>query len=196
MKMAKSISEYLDSIPVEWRPGVEQLRSLFASTELVEELKWGIPNYTLNKKLIAGIGAFKSYFGIWFHNGAFLSDDNKVLINAQAGKTKGMRQWRMTDCNIDETLVMSYILEAIQNQKDGKEIKPTKKKAFPIPHELLEAFSKNSKLKQAYDALTPFKRKEFCEYISTAKRETTRINRTDKCIPMILAGIGLNDKYR
>ena len=91
---------------------------------------------------------------------------------------------------------MSYILEAIQNQKDGKEIKPTKKKAFPIPHELLEAFSKNSKLKQAYDALTPFKRKEFCEYISTAKRETTRINRTDKCIPMILAGIGLNDKYR
>ena len=62
-EMAKSIEEYLDSIPQNWRPGVEKLRSLFASTELVEELKWGIPNYTLDKKLVAAIAAFNPHRG-------------------------------------------------------------------------------------------------------------------------------------
>ena len=197
--MAKSIAEYLDTIPQEWRPGVVQLRSLFAGTELVEELKWGIPNYTLDKKIVAAIGAFKGYYGIWFHHGVFLVDHADVLINAQEGKTKALRQWRMTDLNIDKELVLSYILEAIQNQKDGKEITPeksAKNQPFTIPSELLEAFTKDNNLKKTYDALTPFKRKEYCEYIGTAKREATRLNRTDKCIPMILDGIGLNDKYR
>jgi uncharacterized protein YdeI (YjbR/CyaY-like superfamily) len=43
---------------------------------------------------VVGIGSFKSYFGLWFHQGALLSDDENVLINAQEGKTKALRQWR------------------------------------------------------------------------------------------------------
>lgn len=196
--MPKTIEEALESVEEQWKPGVFKLRQLFLTTELKEELKWGIPNYTLNGKLVAGIGAFKSYFGVWFHHGVFLSDPSKKLINAQKGKTKGMRQWRFTDNDFDAHLVMSYILEAIENQKAGKEIKPAKPKTsgFPIPPELSKALASDAALKQAYNSFTPFKRKEFCEYIGEAKRESTRLTRLEKCIEHIRMGEGLNDKYR
>ncbi|WP_378173280.1 YdeI/OmpD-associated family protein [Aquimarina sp. SS2-1] len=51
-------------------------------------------------------------------------------------------------------------------------------------------------MKVRFGKLTPFKQKEYKEYIATAKREATRISRVEKIIPMILKGIGLNDTYR
>ncbi len=52
-----------------------------------------------------------------------------MLINAQEGKTRAMRQWRFGSVDeIDKKLVLEYVQEAIQNQKDGKQIKPEKTK--------------------------------------------------------------------
>ena len=54
----------------------------------------------------------------------------------------------------------------------------------------------NEKLKFQFDNLSLTARREFAEYISEAKRETTKIKRLEKIIPMIQSGIGLNDKYK
>ena len=62
--------------------------------------------------------------------------------------------------------------------------------------ELAESILNNVELKLAFNALTPGKRKEFAEYIGVAKQAKTRISRLEKCVPMIMDGIGLNDKYR
>ncbi|WP_325262934.1 YdeI/OmpD-associated family protein, partial [Flavobacterium sp.] len=43
---------------------------------------------------------------------------------------------------------------------------------------------------------SPYKQKEFIEYIESAKREETKLTRIEKIKPMILDNIGLNDKYR
>lgn len=199
MKMAKTVEEYISWQSDEWIKGIEILRSLLLTTELVEEVKWGMPTYTLDKKIVIGIGAFKSYFGIWFHNGVFLKDKAKVLINAQEGKTKGMRQWRFTDHkDIEEALLLEYILEAIQNQKEGKIVPIEKPKSKPIviPQQLADAFQKDTMLSDRFHGLTSFKQKEYCEYISTAKRDATKLSRLEKCIPLILDNKGLNDKYR
>ena len=37
---------------------------------------------------------------------------------------------------------------------------------------------------------------DFADYISTAKRVETKKKRMQKIMPMILQGIGLNDKYK
>ena len=37
---------------------------------------------------------------------------------------------------------------------------------------------------------------EYASYVAEAKRETTRLNRVEKALPMILDGVGLNDRYR
>ncbi|MFT6866126.1 MAG: hypothetical protein ACJA08_000955 [Cyclobacteriaceae bacterium] len=76
IEMAKSIEEYLESHG-EYRTLLHKLRSILNSTELTETLKWGIPTYTVNGKNLVGIGAFKTYVGLWFFNGSFLKDEEK-----------------------------------------------------------------------------------------------------------------------
>ena len=195
MELAKSVEEFLNKTD-QWSKELALLRSIILKTELRETLKWGMPTYTLGKKNVVGISGFKHHFGLWFFQGVFLSDPHKLLMNAQEGKTKAMRQLRFDNINqVDEGIILSYLEEAIQNSKDGKEVKP-EKKALVIEGLLKEALSKDAALNEAFDRFTPGKKKEFAEYITSAKREATQISRLEKCIPMIIKGIGLNDKYR
>lgn len=44
----------------------------------------------------------------------FLSDHENVLVNAQKGKTKALRQWRFKSIDeLEESLLRSYIMEAV-----------------------------------------------------------------------------------
>ena len=70
------------------------------------------------------------------------------------------------------------------------------KKSISIPKEFKNVLDKNKELKDSFDQFTPGKKREFAEYISDAKRDATKQKRIEKIIPMILNGIGLNDKYR
>lgn len=179
-----------------WEEELLFLKSIIDKTELTETIKWGGPIYVYNKKNVIGIGGFKNYFAIWFLNGVFLKDEKKRLINAQEDKTKSMRQWRFTSKEeVNEKEVLEYILEAIENEKQGKVIKPAKKEA--IFSELLEKEMKqNPALSEAFHKFSPYKQYEFLEYIETAKQEKTKLSRIEKVIPMILGNVGLNDKYR
>ena len=179
-----------------WEEELLFLKSIIDKTELVETIKWGGPVYVFNKKNVVGIGGFKEYFTIWFFNGVFLKDEKKKLINAQEDKTKSLRQWRFTSKEeVNETEVLAYILEAIENEKQGKIIKPSKKET--IVSELLEKeMSQNKVLAEAFQKFSPYKQYEFLEYIETAKQQKTKLSRIEKVIPMILGNIGLNDKYR
>ena len=88
------------------------------------------------------------------------------------------------------------MLEAIQNQKDGKEIKPDKKKPLIITDALKAKLEQDANLKESFESLTPGKQRDYAEYIESAQREETKMNRLVKIIPMINQGIGLNDKYK
>jgi uncharacterized protein YdeI (YjbR/CyaY-like superfamily) len=179
-----------------WNNELDILKSIIVKTELIETTKWGAPVYTLNNKNVLAIGGFKNFFTIWFYNGVFLKDVAKVLINANEENTRGLRQWRFTSKEeINEKEVLEYILEAIENEKQGKIIKPSKKE--PIVSELLQKeMAKNPALAEAFQKFSPFKQYEFLEYIETAKLEKTKLSRIEKVIPMILRNVGLNDKYR
>ncbi len=196
MKKFDSITDYIDSL-TEWKSTVMLLRELCLEAGFEETLKWGIPTYTINNKNVVGIGAFKNYAGLWFFNGIFLKDPYKKLINAQEGTTKGLLQWRFHNIDeINQQQVLTYLAEAIANEKAGLKIKTERKKELIIPPELTQALLKDENLSYAFDKFTPFKKREFAEHISEAKREATKTKRLEKCIPLILSGTGLNDKYR
>ncbi len=109
---------------------------------------------------------------------------------------EAMAQWRFSSLEeINADLIKQYILEAIENQKKGLEIKP-QKKPLVIPSELATVLKENAQLAGLFDSLTLTKKREFSEYVGTAKRAETRQKRLEKIIPMILNNIGLNDKYR
>ncbi|MBL7898291.1 MAG: DUF1801 domain-containing protein, partial [Crocinitomicaceae bacterium] len=139
----------------QWAEELDLLYSIIRKTELKEEIKWGGPCFTLDGKNVLGLGGFKSYVGIWFHQGVFLKDQKKVLVNASEGKTKALRQWRFqSKKEIDTKLVKQYIDEAIINAKSGKELKPEKKPEIKIPDELVSLFKKNTTARKNFNSLT------------------------------------------
>ena len=181
----------------EWRAELLELRSILRSTALEETVKWGGPVYTFGGKNVAGIGGFKSYFGLWFFQGALLADKRKLLINAQEGKTKALRQMRFrSKGEIDRGLIEAYVGEAIALAERGVEIKPQRNKPVEVPAELRAALRKRAAVRASFEAMTPGKRREYAEYVASAKRDDTKQKRIDKILPMIESGIGLNDKYR
>jgi len=180
-----------------FQKGIQLLRKLALSTELEETLKWGAPVYTLQNKNVLGIMDFKSHFGLWFFNGHFLKDPYKVLENAQEGKTKAMRHWKFRSAEeIDTEKVLAYMKEAIENQKQGSIHIVQKNSETTLPELLAQALNDNKELAEAYAGFTPYKQREFCEYLETARQLKTRETRLQKIIPMILVGVGLNDRYR
>lgn len=196
MKRSKTVQEYIEDA-AGWQAELVTLRKVLQSTKLEETIKWGAPCYMYEGKNVVSIGAFKRYFGLWFFQGALLDDEHQVLVNAQAGKTRAQRQWRMTDVkDIKPRIIKSYINRAIELQRQGIEIKPVRHSRLIIPAVLKQHLNENHKLKKAFEALLPGRRREYANYITEAKRASTKQSRIEKITPMILEGRGLHDRYR
>ncbi|MBK9630458.1 MAG: YdeI/OmpD-associated family protein [Saprospiraceae bacterium] len=180
-----------------WEKEHAFMASILDKTDLEKSIKWGAPVYTLKGNNVVSYLGFKNFFSVWFYNGVFLKDPYKVLVNAQEGKTKSMRQWRFTSVSeMDERKIMDYIQEAVEIEIEGLKIKPDKFKPAAIPNIFSEIFSKDVELQKSFQKLTPGKQKEYILHIEEAKQEATKLKRLEKVIPMIMEGKGLNDKYK
>jgi len=196
MKRFTSVDDYIAAAEV-WQDELIRLREILQKTPLTETVKWGSPCYTYNNKMLVGLGAFKSYVGLWFYQGALLSDPDGVLINAQEGRTKAMRQWRFSSKkDIKVSKIRAYVKEAIALQEAGKEIKPDRSKPVVVPPELKAALASRKAAATQFKSLSKGKQREYADYIADAQRPATKEKRITKILPMIEAGAGLNDKYR
>ena len=196
MKRHKTVEAFIDAHD-QWQPQLLRLRQIMLSTGLQETVKWGAPCYTAKGKNVVMIGAFKAYFGLWFYNGASLSDPHHVLVNAQEGVTRGLRQWRMTASrDIKVRLIKAYVREAADQVGTDAQIRPNRAKPLVIPPQLVTALGHSARVAAAFEALSKGKKREYADYIAGAKREDTKARRLQKILPMIQAGQGLNDRYR
>lgn len=197
MALPKTVTQYIAENE-QWQEIIIALQDIIHRTDMVETIKWGMPTYTVNKKNVIGLAAFKNHVALWFHQGVFLADKYKKLFNAQEGTTKAMRHWRFTtleEVEKDEAIIQAYLEEASQNQREGKEIAikrtPPKKKPLIIPPELQAVFDENPDLKDRFDALKLTQKRNNCNFIAQAKRAETKKKRVERLIPLILAGKGI-----
>jgi uncharacterized protein YdeI (YjbR/CyaY-like superfamily) len=180
-----------------FRDEMDLIHRILQKTGLVPVIKWGAAVYTYKGKNIVSAGAFKNHCTLWFYNGVFLQDKHKVLVNAQEGKTKALRQWSFNNIDqINEALILTYIKEAVDNEEQGKVHKPQKSPQSEIPKILLEAFQQHHDIKAFFYTLAIYKQKDYIEYLNAAKRPETQERRLQKILPMIIQGIGLHDKYK
>lgn len=192
----KTANDYFDK-NLQYSKELNELRRILLKSGLTETIKWGIPCYCYQKHNVVAMCEFKSYFGLWFYQGALLTDERKNLINANEENTKALRQWRMNSMDdIDEQLILSYIHESIENFKIGNIILPERGKEINVPNELQDVLNTRNDVKIQFDSLSTTKKRDFCEFISSAKRVETKQQRIEKIIPMIMNGIGLNDQYK
>lgn len=178
-----------------WQDEFNALRHIFLKSTLNEELKWGCPCYTFDKKNIALIHGFKEYCAILFHKGALLKDKSKLLIQ-QTVNVQSARQMRFANLNEIETQekkIIAYIKEALAVEKSGLKIELKNTEEYSMPSEFKSAMKEIPALKKKFESLTPGRQRAYLLFFSSAKQSQTRKNRIDKQIPNILSGKGLND---
>ena len=180
----------------QWQEEFKQLRTIVLDCGLTEELKWGVPCYTLQKSNIVLIHVFKEYCALLFFKGALLNDANGILIQ-QTKNTQAARQIRFT--NVREIVEMKsilkdYILEAIEAEKAGLQVNYKKHTELIFPEEFQNKLDEIPALKTAFHALTPGRQRAYILYFSAAKQSKTRASRVEKVMPQILKGKGLDDE--
>lgn len=178
-----------------WHDAYERLRTIALDSGLTEELKWGCPCYTLNESNVVLIHGFKDYCAYLFMKGALLKDPKKILIQ-QTKNVQSARQIRFK--HVDEiadmeTVLKSYIKDAILVEKSGLRVEMKETKEFEMPEEFKSVLDATPKLKNAFYSLTPGRQRGYLLYFSSAKQAKTRESRIEKYIPQILKGKGLED---
>ena len=178
-----------------WQKEIEKLRTIVLDCQLNEELKWGVPCYTFQKSNIVLIHEFKEYCALLFFKGALLNDANGILIQ-QTENVQSARQIRFTHIQeiIDlESVLKTYIYEAIEVEKAGLKVELKKTKEFNVPEEFQTRLNEDHNLKTAFHALTPGRQRGYLLHFSAPKQSKTRESRIEKSIPQILNGKGLDD---
>ncbi|SHM54325.1 YdeI/OmpD-associated family protein [Flavobacterium saccharophilum] len=178
-----------------WQEELEQLRKIALDCQLTEELKWGTPCYTHQKKNIVLIHDFKEYCAFLFFKGSLLKDTEGILIQ-QSENVQAARQIRFTnlkEITEQKNILKAYIYEAIEIEKAGLKVELKKTSEFPVSEEFQKQLDADSKLKKAFEVLTPGRQRGYLLHFSQPKQAQTREARVEKAIPNILNGKGLND---
>ncbi len=179
----------------QWQLEFRKLREIMLDCGLTEDFKWRVPCYTLGDKNIVLVHGFKDYCAILFPKGALLNDPDDILIQ-QTENVQAARQVRfknLEEIEKLESVLKSYIKQAVEVEKAGLEIefKPTSE--FKMPKEFQEKLKQNPTFKTAFEKLTPGRQHGYLLYFSAPKQSATRTARIDKSEERILAGKGLND---
>ncbi len=80
----------------QWQDEFRELRRIILDCQLIEELKWRQPCYTVHKSNVVIIQGFKDYCAVMFFKGALLKDTSGILVvpgtNTQAGRRDSVHQ--------------------------------------------------------------------------------------------------------
>jgi uncharacterized protein YdeI (YjbR/CyaY-like superfamily) len=178
-----------------WQKEIGKLRMIILDCDLIEELKWGCPCYSYQKKNIVLIHVFKEYCAVLFFKGALLKDKKGILVQ-QTENVQAARQIRFASLQqivtVEKTL-KAYIYEAVEVEEAGLKVPLKKTMEFKMPEEFQNKLDKLSALKKAFYELTPGRQRGYILYFSSAKQSKTREARIEKYIEQILDGRGLED---
>lgn len=153
--------------------------------ECEEAIKWGMPHFTLGGRNLAGMAAFKKHVSIFFHH------------DEEAGGTGKFRQViSLDDLPPAEEIEGKLRAAVLRLAKPAQ----SKAKAAPKPvPEMPQTFADalvEAGLRERFDAMPPGYRREYVEWVSEAKTDTTRDKRIAQSVEWIGEGKHRNWKYQ
>jgi uncharacterized protein YdeI (YjbR/CyaY-like superfamily) len=177
-----------------WKEAYQKLRIILLDGGLTEELKWGCPCYTIDKKNVVLIHGFKDYCALLFPKGALLKDEQGILIQ-QTENVQSARQVRFK--SVYEVVKLkrvlkAYIHQAVEVEKAGLKVALKKTSEFKMPEEFALKLKALPELKKAFNSLTPGRQRGYLLYFSSARQSKTREARIEKNVERIMAGKGLD----
>jgi uncharacterized protein YdeI (YjbR/CyaY-like superfamily) len=180
----------------QWREEMKELRDILLDCDLTEERKWGKPCYTAAGGNIVIMQPFNAHLSLMFFKGALL-DDPEGILRSQGENTQSAKRIEFTSpeqvAELESTL-KSYIEAAIVVEEAGLEVPKKKLTEYEIPEALATRLREDAEYREAFEALTPGRKKSYLLHFSGAKRAETRERRIEKCRAKIMEGKGFNER--
>lgn len=175
-----------------WQKETDNLRKIALDCDLAEELKWGKPCFTYQKKNVAIVIPLKDACALSFFKGALLKDPKHILqkIGEHTQAARWIKFTSPKEILALQPTLRNYIYEAIRVEESRRKVPLKKASEYAVPEELQVRLNAAPELKAAFEALTPGRRKSYIFHVSGAKHAKTRAARAEKCVPMILSGRG------
>jgi uncharacterized protein YdeI (YjbR/CyaY-like superfamily) len=179
-----------------WRAEFEALRPVLLRAGLDEEFKWYKPCYTHDGSNVVIFQPFKELCALLFFKGALLEDPDGALQEQGENTRSALRlEFRsVAEVKAAKKTVAALVRDAIRVEQAGLSVPeraPTDD--GPYPHELDLLLDTDSTLRDAWERLTPGRRRGWLLHFNGAKQSKTRIARIDRATPRILEGFGMHD---
>ena len=116
------VTEYINSRAAFARPILRQLRKAIHDLRpgLTETIKWGMPTFTFNDRIVCGMAGFKAHCALWFWNG-------KTVVGKKPAEAMG-NFGRIT--RLDELpskrVLLGYVKRAMRLNETGTPAVPKK----------------------------------------------------------------------
>jgi uncharacterized protein YdeI (YjbR/CyaY-like superfamily) len=175
------------------RPILRHIRARVhaACPEAVETLKWGKPFFDYKGRPLALMAAFKAHasFGFWRRD---------ALATGQEGEAMGQfgRLTSIDDLPDDATLdQLIHAAMALIDTGAGAVQRRAAKPEAAGPPDLAEALAGDEVAAVTFTAFPPGSRRDYCDWVSEAKRPETRAKRVAETIALLREGKRRNWKY-
>ena len=168
------------------RPILEHVRKLVheALPEGEEGLKWGVPYFMVNGKNAVGMAAFKNHASVIVCS----------TVTAGGGMGSFGKLAAVDDLPPDKELIKQFRQSAKDVQSTTR-AKPKPKPALDTPDDLAQALDNVPGAREVFDGFTDAQRRDYIEWVTSAKRESTREKRIATAAEWISEGKRRNWKY-
>ena len=157
-------------------------------------MKWSTPTFTVDGKILLGMAAFKAHAALNFWRGQELRGDSaKADAMGQFGRLTSIQ-----DLPPDQELD-ALIREGARLARTAPAPRKVKHEPKPAPElhpEFAAALEANPKAKAVLDNFPSSARRDYLEWISEAKQDTTRTKRIATAIEWLSEGKRRHWKYQ
>jgi hypothetical protein len=184
---AKSVEACIQNAPEFARPICRTLRDLIqrAAPELRETIKWGNPCYE-GRRLVCGLAAFQKHVRLFFFRGARVPDPDRLFTTGE----DNARGRAIKFSSVDEIPVKK--LEALVRAASkldaagAAQSRPRVRRLdLPMPKDFTVALKQSPKAQALFETLPQSCRREYIEWITTAKKEETRARRLRETLALL-----------
>ena len=192
------IDAYISEAAPFAQPILKHLRKIVHTgcPQVEETMKWSMPHFDY-KGIMCGMAAHKQHCSFGFWRGA------ELALGGRGEESDGMGHFgRITalgDLPDDKTLI-AYVKRAVElkdsGAKQAKSAAPKKEPAaLEVPDYFTAALRNNKKAQQTFDTFSYSRRKEYVEWVTSAKRDETREERLATAMEWLAEGKSRNWKY-
>lgn len=194
-KKNPQVAEYIEGMRA-WRDEFEALRPVLLGTGLVEELKWYKPCYSHRGSNVVIFQPFKALCALLFFKGALLQDPSGALKEQGENTRSALRlEFRcVADVTAAKRTIEALVQEAIRVEEAGLSVpRRAVTDDGPYPEELEMLLAADVALRDAWERLTPGRRRGWLLHFNAAKQSKTRFARVERATPRIMEGFGMHD---